>query len=91
MGLYTDGGTSTVLPFVLAPGYLSKGLSMMGALRSAGVPLRRGVRGLRIIGNDRAERVEYEAGGVRRSQPADVVLLHQGIVPNVNQIGRAHV
>jgi NADPH-dependent 2,4-dienoyl-CoA reductase/sulfur reductase-like enzyme len=72
------------LPFARAPGYLAKGLSMMGALRSAGVPIRRGVHGLRVTGKDRAERVEYEAGGVRRAELAEIVLLHQGVVPNVN-------
>ncbi|HZM44148.1 MAG TPA: NAD(P)/FAD-dependent oxidoreductase [Burkholderiales bacterium] len=72
------------LAFVRSPGYLAKGLSMMGALRSAGVPIRRGVRGLRVTGKDRAEGVEYEADGVRRAEPADFVLLHQGVVPNVN-------
>ena len=70
--------------FALAPGYLAKGLSMMGALRSAGVAVRRGVRGIAVSGKDRAEGVEYEAHGVRRAEPADVVLLHQGVVPNVN-------
>jgi NADPH-dependent 2,4-dienoyl-CoA reductase/sulfur reductase-like enzyme len=70
--------------FVTAPGYLAKGLSMMGALRSAGIPIRRGVRGLRVTGKDRAESVEYESGGVRRAEPADIVLLHQGVVPNAN-------
>ena len=70
--------------FALAPGYLAKGLSMMGALRSAGVPVRRGVRRLRVTGSGRAERVEYEWRGVRYAEPADLVLLHQGVVPNVN-------
>ena len=70
--------------FVLAPGYLSKGLSMIGALRSGGVPIQRGVRGVRITGTHRAERVEYERRGVRYAEQADHVLLHQGVVPNVN-------
>jgi octopine oxidase subunit A len=70
--------------FVLAPGYLSKGLSMIGALRRGGVPMRRGVQGLRIIGEQRAERVEYESRGVRHAEQADLVLLHQGVVPNAN-------
>ncbi|MCC7485173.1 MAG: FAD-dependent oxidoreductase [Burkholderiales bacterium] len=73
-----------VPPFVLAPGYLSKGMSMMGAVRGAGVPIRRGVRALRIAGGERAQRVEYEWRGARHAEPADVVLLHQGVVPNVN-------
>jgi NADPH-dependent 2,4-dienoyl-CoA reductase/sulfur reductase-like enzyme len=71
-------------PFVLAPGYLSKGMSMMRALRSAGVPIRRGVRVVRVAGRERAERVEYEWRGTRHTEAADVVLLHQGVVPNVN-------
>jgi NADPH-dependent 2,4-dienoyl-CoA reductase/sulfur reductase-like enzyme len=70
--------------FVFAPGYLAKGLSMIGALRSAGVAIRRGVRGVRILGGERAERVEFEIRGVRYAEPADLVLLHQGVVPNVN-------
>lgn len=72
------------LGFALAPGYLAKGLSMIGALRSAGVTVRRGVRGLRVAGNERAEGVEYEWRGVRYAEPAGLVLLHQGVVPNVN-------
>jgi hypothetical protein len=72
------------LSFVTGARLSFQGLSMMGALRSAGVPIRRGVTGLRVAGQDRAERVEYESGGVRRAEPADVVLLHQGVVPNVN-------
>ena len=70
--------------FVMAPGYLSKGLSMIGALRAAGVPIRRGVSKLRLIGTNRVERVSYEWKGAKRQEPVDLVLLHQGVVPNVN-------
>ncbi|OGA40365.1 MAG: hypothetical protein A3G24_27225, partial [Betaproteobacteria bacterium RIFCSPLOWO2_12_FULL_62_13] len=68
--------------FVMAPGYLSKGLSMIGALRAAGVPIRRGVSKLRLIGTNRVERVSYEWKGAKRQEPVDLVLLHQGVVPN---------
>lgn len=70
--------------FMLAPSYLAKGLSMMRELRAAGVPIRRGIAGLRLEGGMRVERVSYEWNGARREEPADVVLLHQGVVPNVN-------
>jgi NADPH-dependent 2,4-dienoyl-CoA reductase/sulfur reductase-like enzyme len=70
--------------FALAPGYLAKGLSMIGALRAAGVPIRRGVEALRVIGAARAEGVRYRWRGETRSEPADLVLLHQGVVPNPN-------
>src|SRR5688500_16802547 len=56
----------------------------MGALRRAGVPLRRGVSGVRVIGTGRAEGVEYRWRGAVHSEPADLVLLHQGVVPNGN-------
>lgn len=70
--------------FLMAPGYLVRGLSMIGALRSAGVLMRRGVRNLRILGGGRAERVSYQWRGATHEEPADLVLLHQGIVPNLN-------
>jgi NADPH-dependent 2,4-dienoyl-CoA reductase/sulfur reductase-like enzyme len=70
--------------FLLAPGYFSKGISMMRALRAAGVPIRRGIASLRLLGGERVERVSYEWQGVQRDEPADLVLLHQGVVPNLN-------
>ncbi len=70
--------------FAAAPEYFSKGLALIGALRRASVPLRRGVSGLRIIGTERAEGVEYRWRGAIHSEPAELVLLHQGVVPNGN-------
>jgi NADPH-dependent 2,4-dienoyl-CoA reductase/sulfur reductase-like enzyme len=70
--------------FLMAAGYLAKGLSMIGALRAAGVAMRRGIGSLRIIGAERAERVSYVWRGAVREEAADLVLLHQGVVPNVN-------
>ena len=70
--------------FLLAPGYLSKGVSMMGALRAAGIKIHRGIVKLRLHGGQRVERVSYEWKGGPREEPADLVLLHQGVVPDVN-------
>ncbi len=70
--------------FLLAPGYAARGLGMLGALRSAGVPYRRGVRDIHVVGTGHAECIDYECDGTRFAEAADVVLLHQGVVPNAN-------
>ena len=70
--------------FIMAPDYLAKGLSMIGALRTAGVPIRRGISNLRLLGKERVEAVHFEWRGRRHEERVDLVLLHQGVVPNVN-------
>lgn len=68
----------------LVPGYLSKGLSLLGALRRAGVPLVRGARALRLAGGERVTAVQWRSGRAEHSRPVDMVLLHQGVVPDPN-------
>jgi len=58
---------------------LIKGLGLISAVKRAGIPIRRGVRGLRAIGRRRLERVAWEDGELA----ADYLLLHEGIIPNV--------
>jgi len=58
---------------------LIKGLGLVLAVKRAGIPIRRGVRGLRAIGRRRLERVAWEDGELA----ADYLLLHEGIIPNV--------
>ena len=70
--------------FIATPGYLRKGLAMLAQLRKAGVPFKRGVRQMRILGDERAREIEYEWRGRRERCAVDLVLLHQGIVPNAN-------
>jgi NADPH-dependent 2,4-dienoyl-CoA reductase/sulfur reductase-like enzyme len=70
--------------FLAAPGYLRKGLAMLAELRKAGVTLKRGVRQMRILGDERAREIEYEWRGGSERHSVDLVLLHQGIVPNAN-------
>jgi bacterioferritin-associated ferredoxin len=53
-------------------------------VRTAGIPVRRGVRGLRAIGKGGLERVAWEGG----ETAADHLLLHEGVIPNI-QIGLA--
>lgn len=58
---------------------LVKGLGLISAVKRAGVPIRRGVRGLRAVGWRRLERVAWEDGELA----ADYLLLHEGIIPNI--------
>lgn len=70
--------------FLFAPGYFGRGLAMLRELRRARVVFRRQVSDLRIAGTTHAEAVEYRRGGITQRVDADVVLLHQGVVPNSN-------
>lgn len=63
--------------FALSP-YMRKGWSLLSEVRTK-VPVHR-ARGLRALGEDRLREVEYDGGRLR----ADLLLLHQGVVPNVN-------
>jgi NADPH-dependent 2,4-dienoyl-CoA reductase/sulfur reductase-like enzyme len=58
---------------------LAQGAGLLFALARAGVPVRRGVRGLRAVGRDGLERVCWEGG----ETAADHLLLHEGVIPNV--------
>ena len=58
---------------------LIKGLGLISAVKRAGIPIRRGLRGLRAVGRRRLERVAWEGGEFA----ADYLLLHEGIIPNV--------
>ncbi|MEO7726173.1 MAG: FAD-dependent oxidoreductase, partial [Burkholderiales bacterium] len=70
--------------FFAAPGYLGKGLRMLAELRKAGVEIRHGARNLQIRGDDCAREIHYEWSGQTQRDAVDTVLLHQGIVPNMN-------
>jgi NADPH-dependent 2,4-dienoyl-CoA reductase/sulfur reductase-like enzyme len=73
-----------LLPALLAPGYLSRGLSLLGALRRAGVPTFAAAADLRIEGGARAEAVAFRSRGREYRIAARTVLLHQGVVPNAS-------
>ena len=55
-----------------------EGLRLITALKRAGVPIRRGIRGLRAIGRGRLERVIWDDGELA----ADHLFLHEGFIPN---------
>lgn len=68
--------------------YLAKGVSMLDTLRKAGVKRFTGAEALIIDGELEAEGISFVQGGKRVSLPCDTVLLHHGVVPNV-QISRS--
>jgi octopine oxidase subunit A len=68
--------------FMTSP-YFMKGLQMMREVR-AKVPVISGVTELVAAGEGRLATVSYAVGGRRATVPADILLLHQGVVPNVN-------
>jgi NADPH-dependent 2,4-dienoyl-CoA reductase/sulfur reductase-like enzyme len=77
-----------LLPGLLAmPAYLRKGLGLLQAIRAAGIVQHKRITGLRARGKDQLQAVEYEQQGRWQTLEADVLLLHQGVVPNV-QISR---
>ncbi len=71
-------------PAFAASPYLAKGLTLMAKVR-ARVRVLRKVTALAIDGHDRATSVRFRRGAGSEEQiPADTVLLHQGVVPQVN-------
>jgi NADPH-dependent 2,4-dienoyl-CoA reductase/sulfur reductase-like enzyme len=71
------------LPFLASP-YLRKGLRLLRAVRSR-VRVVSGVTALRAEGDGKVQRVAWRVGdGAEESLPVDTLLLHQGVVPNIN-------
>jgi NADPH-dependent 2,4-dienoyl-CoA reductase/sulfur reductase-like enzyme len=68
--------------FVTSP-YFTKGLAMMREVR-AKVPVVSGVSELAAAGEGQLATVTYAAGSRRETIPTELLLLHQGVVPNVN-------
>lgn len=76
--------------FAASP-YLAKGLRLMLAVRRA-MRVVRGVIEIEAEGRDRVEAVSYRTRrGQRERLSADTLLLHQGVVPNVNLALSANV
>ena len=73
------------LPTALASGdFLGKGLGMLRAIRRAGVRHLRAVEDLRAVGEERVERVEFRVAGRAGHVDTSLLLLHQGVVPEVS-------
>jgi NADPH-dependent 2,4-dienoyl-CoA reductase/sulfur reductase-like enzyme len=69
---------------LMAPGYVGKGLRYMRTVREAGIPVLDAVERIELAGTDRLTEMIVVRNGRREYLPADLVLLHQGVVPNAN-------
>jgi NADPH-dependent 2,4-dienoyl-CoA reductase/sulfur reductase-like enzyme len=72
---------------------LRKGLLWWWEIKRAGVPWIRAGE-VRAEGDGALSRVRFRAGGRERTEPADLLLLHDGVVPSVQitrALGLAHV
>ncbi|MBB4004580.1 NAD(P)/FAD-dependent oxidoreductase [Aurantimonas endophytica] len=71
------------LPRFLASPYLAKGLKLMAKVRRRARVIS-GVTALEAQGEGHLARVRYTKGGKVHEIGADHLLLHQGVVPNIN-------
>lgn len=81
------------LPAFLTSPYLAKGLKLMLAVRQK-VRVITGIEALRAEGTDKVAAVVYTKAGSEQRIAVDTLLLHQGVVPNINlsnAIGCRHV
>ncbi|TKT69431.1 FAD/NAD(P)-binding oxidoreductase [Aquamicrobium sp. LC103] len=62
---------------------LKKGLGLLADIRKAKVPFFAGAADLAVEGEERAEALSFTHRGKRRRVVASLVLLHQGVVPNI--------
>ena len=74
------------LPGFLASQYFLKGLRMFMKVRTA-VRTWRNVDGLAASGDGRVQRLRFRRRGRWRELDADLVLVHQGVVPDINLPG----
>lgn len=86
--LDTSAGTDI---FAAAPALLKgwtafkdirKGLSMIQTISRHNIPFYRGVQHVQVLGDTRVSAVEFEHRGKTHRIASDLVLLHQGVVPN---------
>ncbi len=74
--------------------YLVKGSGMLAEIRRAGVPRYTGGTALQVEGDEAAQAFIFEHRGRRRRVECRHVLLHQGVVPNIQAtraLGVEHV
>lgn len=71
------------LPAALAAWpYLKKGLGLINTIKRAGVPFYKGASDLAVVGDQAAQALTFRAGGRTHRLETNLVLLHQGVVPN---------
>ena len=62
--------------------YLAKGLSLLAELKKAGVKRYSGASAISVDGTERAEAIRFNVGKHNYTLPCEIVLLHNGVVPN---------
>ena len=73
--------------------YIVKGNHFLSQIDRGGFPHVKEVEAVEALGTDRIERVRWQVGGKWHEAPATGLLLHEGVVPNVQMtmaIGCAH-
>lgn len=71
------------LPRAMVAGeYLLKGWQLMRTVKRSGVPIHRGASHLAATGKDRVTGLSFRARGRDHQIDADVVALHEGLIPN---------
>ncbi len=63
---------------------LIKGLRFVATIRDAGVSIIRRIETVEAVGNKRLTAVRYQSGGETQEIPADLLLLHEGVVPHTH-------
>ncbi|EIM29725.1 NAD(P)/FAD-dependent oxidoreductase [Microvirga lotononidis] len=71
------------LPAFVASGYIAKGLKLLRIVQRR-TKVVRWVTSLSAEGNGELKEVAWTAGGREHRMPADLLLLHQGVAPNIN-------
>ncbi len=74
--------------------YLRKGIALLRAIRANDVPRFKSATGLRARGDSGVECLEFTAGGRSHVVPCTTLLIHNGVVPNVQLtcvLGAQHV
>ncbi|WP_145032936.1 FAD/NAD(P)-dependent oxidoreductase [Pantoea ananatis] len=67
---------------------LMKGARMLSAIKRAGIPIHHNVSALKATGEGRLDAVQFTANGSAHLLKADVLLMHEGVIPN-NHLSQA--
>ncbi|WP_413733694.1 NAD(P)/FAD-dependent oxidoreductase [Sodalis sp. RH21] len=67
---------------------LLRGMRIQWDIKRAGVAVYTGASGLSLLGDERVSHISFTRGAGRLTLPANLVLLHQGVVPD-SQLTRA--
>jgi len=63
---------------------IGKGLAWLRRITTNGMQRVRGIRHLRALGTDHLEAIEYQCGRQNHNVKADLLLVHDGVIPNTH-------